>query len=71
MNCTKAPVEKATSTLKKIPSMIFVAVLKLMKLANSISIPCCQLYSNPMIKPEPNSSKTIETVVDVGSPMLL
>ncbi len=43
MNWTKAPVEKATSTLKKIPKMIFVAVLKLMNLVNSTSSPCCQL----------------------------
>ena len=70
--CTTAPTEKATKTESKIPPIICVALVTLIYSASILaSPPVAKILINETATAAPNSSNTIETVVDVGIPRVL
>ena len=68
-NWTNAPIEKATMTDKNIPKIIWVALDVFMYVDKSINASLLdEILIIDMTTAAPKSSKTMETVVEVGRP---
>jgi hypothetical protein len=70
-NCTTVPKKKATATERKMPMMTERAFSVLRSVAKPKASPPAAILMSDTAKAAPKSSKTMETVVEVGMPKVL